>query len=459
MRITKLSINNLFGIFNHTIPLNLTEHITIIHGPNGFGKTILLKMLDGLFNRSYSEIRNIPFREFVIEFENKDKINISKTIQSGRNLGKQVSLFAQEEMKSGKNVYASVELEYKKPNSKKPRSFSIGTNGERLERNLPLGILEDIIDPIRQIGPHEWIDRQTGNLLSLNDVIDKYGHHLSKIKGINLFREPNWWIEILKSLEIHLIESQRLFNIEHKSSYKKGPQMVPAVTIYADELAETIQQKLAESATLSQSLDRTFPARLVEQMGKSKSTEGELRKKLSDFEKQRAKLKEVGLLDKEEGVGFLPNEKITGNTKDVLAVYVQDVEQKLGIFDGIANKIQLFKSIIENRFLYKKIIFSKENGFSFATLDEEPLPLQKLSSGEQHELVLLYELLFKVKPNSLILIDEPELSLHVAWQKQFLKDLEKITKLSLFDVLIATHSPQIIHDRWDLTVDLKGPEK
>jgi len=28
---------------------------------------------------------------------------------------------------------------------------------------------------------------------------------------------------------------------------------------------------------------------------------------------------------------------------------------------------------------------------------------------------------------------------------------------SNIDVLIATHSPDIIHDRWDLTVELKGP--
>jgi predicted ATP-binding protein involved in virulence len=58
----------------------------------------------------------------------------------------------------------------------------------------------------------------------------------------------------------------------------------------------------------------------------------------------------------------------------------------------------------------------------------------------------------------LILIDEPELSLHVAWQVQFLKDLARVIKLSSFDVLLATHSPQIIDTRWDLTVELKGPD-
>ena len=63
----------------------------------------------------------------------------------------------------------------------------------------------------------------------------------------------------------------------------------------------------------------------------------------------------------------------------------------------------------------------------------------------------------RVRENSIILIDEPEISLHVVWQHEFLKDLEQIAALSQFHALVATHSPQIISDRWDLTVELKGP--
>ena len=53
-----------------------------------------------------------------------------------------------------------------------------------------------------------------------------------------------------------------------------------------------------------------------------------------------------------------------------------------------------------------------------------------------------------------MLIDEPELSLHVAWQKRFLPDLLKIGELSHFDALIATHSPYIAGERSDLMVPL-----
>ena len=104
---------------------------------------------------------------------------------------------------------------------------------------------------------------------------------------------------------------------------------------------------------------------------------------------------------------------------------------------------------------------NKEKGFVFTSTvvaDEPILAPASLSSGEQHELVLLYELLFKVKKDSLILIDEPEISLHIAWQRQFLKDLSGMVELSRFDVLTATHSPAVIGNRWDLTVELKGPQ-
>ena len=70
----------------------------------------------------------------------------------------------------------------------------------------------------------------------------------------------------------------------------------------------------------------------------------------------------------------------------------------------------------------------------------------------------MHELLFRAK-NSVVLIDEPEISLHVAWQTEFLKDLGDMAALSGFHALIATHSPQIISARWDLTVELEGPSE
>jgi predicted ATP-binding protein involved in virulence len=64
MRVKHISVKNLFGVFNHTIPLKMDDRITIIHGPNGFGKTIMFGMLDGFFNSRYSVWRTTPFESF-----------------------------------------------------------------------------------------------------------------------------------------------------------------------------------------------------------------------------------------------------------------------------------------------------------------------------------------------------------------------------------------------------------
>jgi predicted ATP-binding protein involved in virulence len=145
--------------------------------------------------------------------------------------------------------------------------------------------------------------------------------------------------------------------------------------------------------------------------------------------------------------------------QQVLPLYVSDVVQKLEVFDQLLRKIELLKSIVQDRFSFKSIAISKEKGFTFTSALNEPLQATHLSSGEQHMLVLLSELLFTVEPNSLVMIDEPEISLHVAWQQSFLRDVKTTTELASFDILIATHSPQIVNENWDFTVALNPPEE
>lgn len=80
--------------------------------------------------------------------------------------------------------------------------------------------------------------------------------------------------------------------------------------------------------------------------------------------------------------------------------------------------------------------------------------MSQLSSGEKQEIILFYKLIFETPENTLLLIDEPEISLHIAWQKKFMDDLYKIIKFKNLNVIVATHSPQIINHRWENQIDL-----
>lgn len=120
----------------------------------------------------------------------------------------------------------------------------------------------------------------------------------------------------------------------------------------------------------------------------------------------------------------------------------------------MVERLDLFAGSINARFKGKQIRISKDRGFSVVNERQEVLSPSQLSSGEQHEVVLFYELLFKVQPDTLVMIDEPELSLHVDWQNRFIGDISKVAHMQQLDVLAATHSPDIIGDRWDLAVGL-----
>lgn len=163
---------------------------------------------------------------------------------------------------------------------------------------------------------------------------------------------------------------------------------------------------------------------------------------------------DVGILDPETDDELPTFGDMNDAIAAVLNVYVSDTREKLDVLALLRSRIQLFIELIDGRFKPKSVTVDKENGFVVRRSLEVEVPLEKLSSGEQHQLVLFFELLFELKPNALILIDEPELSLHVAWQKQFIPDLLRIIELNRFDVLLATHSPQLIGAWEDVVVEL-----
>lgn len=437
MRAEEITVTNLFGIFDHSIPLNKDNHITIIHGPNGFGKSTILKLLDGLLKSRYYDIRTTPFDEFCVAFENGAYIRVTKSHASENNNAVCIS-------------------------------YSLGKEDIKFEPNLtvepeslpfPLDAVEDIIPELERIGSKRWLCIPTGEIYSLQDVIERYSDIIpTQIMSIE---EPDDFKKLKDSVRAYIISTQRLSHyhsvLRHiRARHALNYPYTQAVALYSSELAEAIETNLAESASLSQSLDRTFPTRLIQQPSVKELTEEEIHKELSSLEKRRSELRHVGLLDKEKDMEIPVPSQIDSTKRSVFSVYIEDIKKKLGVFDEMSSKIKLFQEIVNSRFMYKEMSVSKEKGFVFTDSNGNLLSPTSLSSGEQHKIVVLYELLFKVNPGSIILIDEPEISLHVDWQISFLPELEQITQLTSLDILMATHSPDIINERWDLTVELKG---
>lgn len=452
MRIKQVSVSKLFGIFDHVIPMNLDDRITIMHGPNGFGKTILLRMISGLFSANYQVFRSIPFNSFTIEFDSGETLTVVREPISAT----QHSMFPDVE-----GVIFNYTIITIRSNTTEETYTPSIIDKEQFRSIAPL--VDDVIPELDRVGSSRWVNRLNGRVYNIEDIIEVYGDQLAEYippGGSNT--PPDWFNDLVRNDHIRFVKSNRLYEypflsrrIAEKYRYlNESPQTVSTVRQYSDELAKIIQRKLADYAELSQSLDRTFPVRLMKEQNVKLSSE-ELEERLNKLEVDRLPLIELGILDEARDVPDIP--AVEEEYNNVLSVYVQDIEEKLSVFDDLIAPLKVFENIINERFQFKHLKFNKSAGFVFTTSYGQEIHLENLSSGEQHELVLLYQLLFRVKPDSLILIDEPELSLHVAWQRRFLDDLKVITDLGQFDVLIATHSPQIIGDKLDWAVALERP--
>lgn len=88
-------------------------------------------------------------------------------------------------------------------------------------------------------------------------------------------------------------------------------------------------------------------------------------------------------------------------------------------------------------------------------LPGQPLTnIQALSSGERQIVVMLAQITFNEQASSagVFIVDEPELSLHLAWQESFVDAVHKIAPM--MQIIMATHAPSIVRDRHDKCIDL-----
>ena len=98
--------------------------------------------------------------------------------------------------------------------------------------------------------------------LTFEAVVDLYGHAFPDDARVET-GIPDWFSSLQNNISIHFVDVERLTNplsAHDFSRARRRPRSAKrAVNVYSSELAERIQQTLAEYGSLSQSLDRTFP--------------------------------------------------------------------------------------------------------------------------------------------------------------------------------------------------------
>ena len=105
-----------------------------------------------------------------------------------------------------------------------------------------------------------------------------------------------------------------------------------------------------------------------------------------------------------------------------------------------------FQDIVDELFeeTGKKIVRT-ENEIRFSQIGETLVPYQ-LSSGEKQMLAILLTVLVEDHEPYVLFMDEPEVSLHIEWQKRL---IELILELNPnVQIILTTHSPAVIMSGW-----------
>lgn len=160
------------------------------------------------------------------------------------------------------------------------------------------------------------------------------------------------------------------------------------------------------------------------------------------------------LIDKMLSFGLNP-EFLTDVKK--YGLVVERILEENGSVQHEIDKIEKFVELVNRyEFINKKISISEKDGFRFKLTDKYNtiVDLDDLSSGERQYLMLVYKMLFESSEHTLVLVDEPENSMHMSWILEFPKVIKELCKWSDLQFIICTHNSNIFEQRWDMSQDL-----
>ena len=380
----EIEIRKLFGRFDYRFLL-LEDHITILTGPNGFGKSTIIRCLNALGNSNLKFFLELEFVEFKV-ISSKKSLTIEKTQNGLRINGEEID---------GKYILSRG----------KGQNPGDDQNIHQIYTDI-LRALNDFLGNVYFIAEQRLIQENANR--TINRTINRMESYYSA-----LYNETEKVVEIPKRLK------QKIADIGVAYSGKAN------------------------------SLDSTYPERLFRQ--KCGITEKEFHINMNLMKEKIEKLDRYGISD----IKALDTVEFNPEDARALKVYFDDFNEKYDVYRDFLERLDYFGEIVNSRFMFKQLVISREYGLKIIDIDtKRKIPLTNLSSGEKEIIVLFYTLLFEIPDGVLLLIDEPEISLHIAWQRLFMKDLKKIVQMKNLRAVIATHSPQIVSGNRDIQVDL-----
>lgn len=407
--ISKIHVEKLFGQFDHHLEFQSQSknapNLMILYGENGTGKTTLLWMLYHLLNKENgrghrSYLVKQQFRSFSVEFNEgtklsaeRDKGDIGSFTLSVAKKGRQIASFRYE-----------MDREGDVPNLKSNDKHTVFST---FLPNFQFGFL-----------PHDrmrTLEAEGSTKTTTKDSDpDKSSLSFSVSRALAVARE-------------HAIKSSN-----------EGQFTVNAIyTSLLERIATAPRSRSSSVAAKRKSLLERIHSQSI------------LMKEFSEF----------GLIpffkgkDLEAAIEKLPGPRLV-IAEQVLEPWLRGNEARLEALNPLRIAFKTFVDTLNSLYLYKKVSIHLQSGLEIVAQNDHRLAPDVLSSGEKQLLILFCEVIAALKPDTILFIDEPELSLNVTWQEGLINALLQCASGSNVQFVIATHSIELLTRHRDNVVRL-----
>lgn len=368
--LSNIIIKNLYGIYSYKIDFCPEKKpYRFITGPNAYGKTSLLRVINALYNQNYDELAKVTFEELKLKFDDGYNIQISQ------------------------------------------KRFYDEDSDDIFPSRVKLTFTLDRNDSQSGIEEFQW-DSETESIGGLNNLTAYLASHPIYLITDNRLYKGGVGAPIGQVIELGM--KNYLENVERNlnSALQKG--------MLADQQPITSEE-------YEERFNMLYP-----------------------------------LIKSSVKYGLIAKNPIPPYTAMESAFCHRCIAAAEDAFSGdvleAIKRLDTFYSIINNYgFAKKELELSPYFGIRFRADDEMSslLLYDQLSSGEKHILLMNYDILIEVPDDSLVLIDEPELSFHLEWQGLFLSNLERLINVRKgLQFIICTHSPELFGYDWGLSTDL-----
>ncbi|WP_157662415.1 AAA family ATPase [Polaribacter sp. SA4-10] len=431
--IKAIKVNKLFGHYNYDLPkkgdIKELNKLFILYGDNGAGKTTVLNLIFYLLSTKdrsgyKTKLAQTKFELFSIKLTNGIEIGASRTksvIGSYTYYIKKGGRFLRKiELKAAKNTH-EIQVEPFTPEDIEFRKF--------------LDFIQDLNISIYFLSE----DRKTLSSQDSSDHDDEIGF-LSNTSDIEL------------SNRYEKIRTKKYLNEKRLS-----------LELTVERFIDWIRKQVIQSSKVGETNTLHIYSELIKNVDKPKEKIpplNQLIKKINVLEKQSEKLSEIGLIDSldfkelKSSISSISIEN-KGSLPGIIQLFVNSTNARLDALQGLYDVINDFINAINDFYTNKTLSFNLTRGFSIKHKSGEPLHLQMLSSGEKQLLLLFINTITATDKATIFIIDEPEISLNIKWQRMLLKTLLKFSSKNNVQFIIATHSIELLAPNTNNVVKLE----